>query len=44
MGRNSFALFAALDTIDAIVTDSLKEGEGQRLEERGIDVIVAREL
>jgi DeoR/GlpR family transcriptional regulator of sugar metabolism len=41
MGRNSFALFAPLEKIDAIVIDSLREGERRLLEEKDIEVIVA---
>jgi DeoR/GlpR family transcriptional regulator of sugar metabolism len=41
MGRNSFALFAPPDRIDAIVTDSLRDEDRARLEENGIEVIVA---
>jgi DeoR family fructose operon transcriptional repressor len=41
MGRNSFALFAPLDSVDAIVTDAVGSEERARLEEMGIDVIVA---
>ena len=39
MGRNSFALFAPPDRIDAIVTDSLRPDDRARLEENGIEVI-----
>ncbi len=41
MGRNSFAIFAPPDKIDAIVTDSLREEERRQLEENGIEAIVA---
>jgi DeoR family fructose operon transcriptional repressor len=41
MGRNSFALFAPPDRIDAIITDSLRDEDRARLEENGIEVIVA---
>jgi DeoR family fructose operon transcriptional repressor len=41
MGRNSFALFAPLDRIDAIVTDSLRDADRRRLEGCDIEVIVA---
>lgn len=41
MGRNSFALFAPPDRIDAIVTESLKDEDRARLEESGIEVILA---
>jgi DeoR/GlpR family transcriptional regulator of sugar metabolism len=39
MGRNSFALFAPLDRVDAIVTDSIREDDRKRLEESGVEVI-----
>ena len=42
MGRNSFAIFAPLNKIDAIVTDSLHEDERRQLEESGIEPILAR--
>ena len=42
MGRNSFAIFAPLDKIDAIVTDSLHEDERRQMEESGIEPILAR--
>ncbi|HVO37949.1 MAG TPA: DeoR/GlpR family DNA-binding transcription regulator, partial [Spirochaetia bacterium] len=38
MGRNSFALFAPTDRIDAIVTDSMRPEERARLEESGVEV------
>ena len=41
MGRNSFAIFAPPDRIDAIVTDSLRDEERRGLEENGIEAIVA---
>ena len=41
MGRNSFAQFASLDMIDAIVTDSLPDADARALEESGIRVIIA---
>jgi DeoR family fructose operon transcriptional repressor len=41
MGRNSFALFAPLDRVDAIVTDSIREDDRKRLEENGIEVFAA---
>jgi len=41
MGRTSFALFAPLETIDTIVTDAIGAEDRARLEENGIDVIVA---
>jgi hypothetical protein len=40
-GRTSFALFAPLETIDTIVTDAIDAEDRARLEENGIDVIVA---
>ncbi len=41
MGKNSFALFAPPDRVDAIVTDSLRDEDRARLEENGIEVITA---
>jgi DeoR family fructose operon transcriptional repressor len=41
MGRTSFALFAPLESIDTIVTDAIGAEERARLEENGIDVVVA---
>jgi len=41
MGRNSFALFAPTDRIDAIVTDSLRADDRARLEENGVEVLVS---
>jgi DeoR family fructose operon transcriptional repressor len=41
MGRNSFALFAPLDRIDAIITGKLRDEDRARLEENGIEVILA---
>jgi DeoR family transcriptional regulator, fructose operon transcriptional repressor len=41
MGRNSFAIFAPLDRIDAVVTDSLREEERRQMEESGIEPILA---
>jgi len=41
MGRTSFALFAPLETIDAIVTDAIGPEDRARLEENSIDVLVA---
>ncbi len=40
MNRNSFAQFAPLDSIDAIVTESLKDADQKALEDVGIEVIV----
>ena len=41
MGRTSFACFAPLETIDTVVTDAIGAEDRARLEENGIDVIVA---
>jgi DeoR family fructose operon transcriptional repressor len=41
MGRNSFAIFAPLDRIDAIVTDSLDTEVQRLLEESGIEAVLA---
>jgi DeoR family fructose operon transcriptional repressor len=41
MRRNSFAIFAPLDRIDAIITDSIHEDERRQLEESGIELILA---
>lgn len=41
LGRTSFALFAPLETIDTIVTDAIGAEDRTRLEEKGIDVLVA---
>jgi DeoR family transcriptional regulator, fructose operon transcriptional repressor len=41
MERNSFVLFAPLDRVDTIVTDTIGEGDRKRLEESGIEVISA---
>jgi DeoR family fructose operon transcriptional repressor len=41
MGRTSFACFAPLETIDTIVTDAIGAEDRARLEENGIDVLVA---
>jgi DeoR family fructose operon transcriptional repressor len=40
-GRTSFVQFARAEEIDTIITDSLPEAERRRLEEHGIQVIVA---
>ena len=40
MGRNSFAIFAPPDRIDAVVTDSLHEEERRQMEESGIEPIL----
>ena len=41
LGRTSFALFASLEAIDTIVTDAIGAEGRARLEENGIDVLVA---
>ena len=41
MGRNSFAIFAPPDKIDAIVTDSLREEDRRSLEENGVETMTA---
>ena len=41
MGRTSFALFAPLERIDTTVTDAIGAEDRARLEESGIDVLVA---
>jgi DeoR family fructose operon transcriptional repressor len=41
IGRTSFALFAPLDRIDAIITDAISAEDRARLDENGIDVMVA---
>jgi DeoR family fructose operon transcriptional repressor len=41
MGRTSFALFAPLEAVDTIVTDAIGADDRARLEENGIDVLVA---
>jgi DeoR family transcriptional regulator, fructose operon transcriptional repressor len=41
MGRSSFVLFAPLDRVDTIVTDSIRDDDRKRLEENGIEVISA---
>ena len=41
VGRTSFACFAPLETIDTIVTDAIGADDRARLEESGVDVIVA---
>lgn len=40
IGKSSFAQFATLDQVDAIVTDAVKEADRKKLEECGIDVLV----
>lgn len=41
IGRSSFARFAALDQIDAVVTESIPEEIRRRFEQHGIEVVVA---
>jgi len=41
MGRNSFAIFAPPDRIDAVVTDFLHDEEKRQMEESGIEPILA---
>ncbi len=41
MERNSFALFAPLDKVDAIVTDRIRSDYRKRLEDSGIEVVSA---
>jgi DeoR family transcriptional regulator, fructose operon transcriptional repressor len=41
MGRNSFAIFAPLDRIDAIVTDFIHEDDRRQMEESGIEPVLA---
>jgi len=41
LGRTSFALFAPLESVDTIVTDAIGAEERARLEESGVDVVVA---
>ena len=41
MGRTSFALFAPLEAVDTIVTDSIDAEDRTHLEENGIDVLTA---
>ena len=41
MGRNSFAIFAPPDKIDAVVTDFLHDEEKRQMEESGIEAILA---
>jgi DeoR family transcriptional regulator, fructose operon transcriptional repressor len=41
MGKSSFSLFAPLDKVDTIVTDTIGEGDRKRLEDSGIEVISA---
>jgi DeoR family fructose operon transcriptional repressor len=40
-GRSSFARFATLDQIDAVVTEAISPTDRQKLEELGIEVVVA---
>jgi DeoR family fructose operon transcriptional repressor len=41
MGRTSFVQFAPLEAVDTIVTDAIGAEERARLEESGVDVLVA---
>jgi DeoR/GlpR family transcriptional regulator of sugar metabolism len=41
MGRTPLACFAPLETIDTIVTDAIGAEDRARLEENGVDVLVA---
>jgi DeoR family fructose operon transcriptional repressor len=41
MSRNAFAIFAPLEQIDAVITNTMSEGEKRKLEESGIDVVLA---
>ena len=41
LGRTSFALFTPLEAVDAIVTDAIGAEDRARLEENGIDVLMA---
>jgi len=41
LGRTSFAQFAALEAVDTIVTDAIGAEDRARLEESGVDVLVA---
>lgn len=43
IGRNSFARFAALDDIDAVVSDAINGEDRKALEENGIEVFAAGE-
>jgi DeoR family fructose operon transcriptional repressor len=40
-GRSSFARFATLDQIDAVVTEAVSPADRRRLEELGIELVVA---
>ena len=44
MGRNSFAIFAPPDRIDAVVTDFLHDEEKRLMEESGIEPILAESV
>ena len=44
IGRTSFACLAPLEAIDTIVTDAIGPKDRARLEESGVDVIVAGQL
>jgi DeoR family fructose operon transcriptional repressor len=39
--RSSFAQFATLEQIDAIVTERIEDRERQKLEDQGIEIIIA---
>ena len=41
MGRTSFVLFAPLEAVDTIVTDSIGTEDRSRPEENGVDVLAA---
>ena len=41
IGSSYFAQFATLDQIDRLITDHIDPHEKERLEEKGLDVIVA---
>jgi DeoR family transcriptional regulator, fructose operon transcriptional repressor len=42
IGRESFARFADLDRIDVLITEQISAPDRSRLEDRGVEVIVAR--
>jgi DeoR family transcriptional regulator, fructose operon transcriptional repressor len=41
LGRESFAQFAPLDKIDTLITDACRDDDAARLEERGVEVVIA---
>ena len=41
IGKNSFVQFAALDQIDTLVTDHMLPDDQKKLEESGVEVIIA---